>query len=43
MYLGGIVDENFLEVPGVFVDERAVVDVVHEVFEDQVLGLVNGA
>jgi hypothetical protein len=43
VYFRSVVDEYFFEVPGVLVDERAVVDVVHKVFEDQMLGLVNGA
>lgn len=38
-----VVDEYFFEIPGIFIDEGAVIDVVHKVFEDEVLGLVNGA
>ncbi len=43
MYFGGIVDKYFFEIPGIFVDKNTVVDVVHEVSKDKMLGLVNGS
>jgi hypothetical protein len=43
VYFGGIVDKYFFEIPGIFVDKNTVVDVVHEVSKDKMLGLVNGS
>ena len=41
MNFGGIIDQYFFEIPGIFVDKRTVVDVVHEVSEGQMLRFVN--
>lgn len=38
----GVVYQDFDEVPWVAVDERRVVYVIHQVFQDEMLRLVNG-